>query len=74
VVRPGGRIVVVDYHRPHRLNPLRYLMRPLLALLEPFALDLWQREIGSWLPAGRARLVSKHTYFGGLYQRLVFAV
>jgi ubiquinone/menaquinone biosynthesis C-methylase UbiE len=74
VVRPGGRIVVVDYHRPHRFNPLRYLMRPMLALLEPFALDLWQREIGSWLPAGRARLVSKHTYFGGLYQRLVFAV
>ncbi|HEX7156642.1 MAG TPA: rhodoquinone biosynthesis methyltransferase RquA [Burkholderiaceae bacterium] len=74
VVRPGGRIVVVDYHGPHRLHPLRYLMRPLLAVLEPFALDLWRREIGSWLPAGRARLLSKQTYFGGLYQRLVFAV
>jgi len=72
VVRPGGKVIFVDYHRPARSNPLRYLMKPLLALLEPFALDLWLREIGAWLPATlQPRSLKKQTYFGGLYQKVV---
>ena len=72
VVKPGGRVVVVDYHRPHGLNPLRLLMKPVLSWLEPFALDLWRCEVSSWLPEELAEpRVQKTTYFGGLYQRLV---
>jgi len=72
VVRPGGKVIFVDYHRPVRSNPFRYLMKPVLALLEPFALDLWFREIGAWLPATlRPRSLEKQTYFGGLYQKVV---
>lgn len=72
VVRPGGKVIFVDYHRPVRSNPFRYLMKPVLALLEPFALDLWFREIGSWLPAAmEPRSLEKQTYFGGLYQKVV---
>lgn len=72
VVKPGGRMVVVDYHRPHGLNPMRLLMKPLLSRLEPFALDLWRSELRRWLPDELAdRRVCKTTYFGGLYQRLV---
>ncbi len=74
VVRPGGRIVVVDYALPRRSNPLRYLFRPVLALLEPFALDLWRDEIAAWLPAcagDRGHALRKETYFGGLYQKVV---
>jgi len=72
VVKPGGRVVVVDYHRPHWLNPLRVFMKPLLFRLEPFALDLWKRDISHWLPheAAGSRLY-KTTFFGGLYQRIV---
>jgi ubiquinone/menaquinone biosynthesis C-methylase UbiE len=72
VVRPGGKVIFVDYHRPVRSNPFGYLMKPVLALLEPFALDLWFREIGAWLPATlRPRSLEKQTYFGGLYQKVV---
>jgi ubiquinone/menaquinone biosynthesis C-methylase UbiE len=71
VVKPGGKVVIVDYARPHWWNPLRYLWRPLLALLEPFALELWRDDITAWMPAsGGARLTSRRL-FGGLYQMVV---
>jgi len=71
VVRPGGRIVIVDYHKPHPLNPLYWPMVAILRTLEPFAMDLWDDPIETWLPplpAG-ARL-TRETSFGGLYQRV----
>jgi ubiquinone/menaquinone biosynthesis C-methylase UbiE len=71
VVRPGGKIVIVDYAMPLRWNPLRYLWRPLLALLEPFALDLWRHEVAHWLPADARARSHKQSFFGGLYQKLV---
>ena len=70
VVRPGGRIVIVDYHPPSRFNPIWWLMRVVFATLEPFAIDLWRHEIAEYLPAAPAAL-EKRTYFGGLYQKLV---
>lgn len=72
VTKPGGKIVVVDYHRPWRTNPFRYIMTPILKLLEPYALDLWRKEIIDWVPSGlRPREVHKETCFGGLYQQVV---
>src|SRR5450631_4505282 len=71
VVRPGGKIVIVDYALPHWWHPLRYLWRPLLALLEPFALDLWCDEIVHWLPAAARSGWRKQSFFGGLYQKVV---
>jgi ubiquinone/menaquinone biosynthesis C-methylase UbiE len=72
VTRPGGKLVFVDYHKPKRANPFRYLMVPVLTLLEPFAMDLWNGEIKDWLPpATTYRTLDKQTYFGGLYQKVV---
>jgi len=72
VVRPGGKIVLVDYARPRWWNPLRYLWGPVLALLEPFALDLWRNELAEWLPQSCRRL-RKRSFFGGLYQQLAIS-
>lgn len=64
--------MVVDYHQAANINPLRYMMLPVFTLLEPFAAELCRREIAAWVPdEGGARLVSKHTYCGGLYQKVV---
>jgi ubiquinone/menaquinone biosynthesis C-methylase UbiE len=71
VVKPGGKIVLVDYHRPHGWW-LRRAMGALLRRLEPFALDLWQGEIADFLPAGIGLGPSrKETSFDGLYQKVV---
>lgn len=75
VTKPGGKIVIVDYHLPNRLHPLRYLFRPVLHWLEPFALDLWNHDLETWLPKSiRAERIQKETLFGGLYQKLVIAI
>lgn len=72
VVKPGGKIVIVDYHRPAALHPLRLLMRGIFHRLEPYAMDLWNHEVVDFLPADRRpAAIEKLTYFGGLYQKLV---
>ena len=71
VTRPGGKVVFIDYHRPSRLNPLRYLMRPVLRWLEPFALDLWDTELPDYLPPGiEPNRTRQDFYCGGLYQKM----
>jgi len=70
VLAPGGKLVVVDYHRPVAMHPLRPLMRQVFRHLEPYATDLWQHEVAEFMPTGTAPF-RKDTYFGGLYQKLV---
>ena len=72
VLKPGGKLVIVDYHRPAQLHPLRPLMRQVFLYLEPYALDLWDHEIEHFMPTCVApAAVEKQTFFGGLYQKLV---
>lgn len=69
VLKPGGRIVLVDYHQPTRWNPWRYWFTPFLKWLEPFAHALWGKELTHWFaPQAGLEMVHKTTVFGGLYQ------
>jgi ubiquinone/menaquinone biosynthesis C-methylase UbiE len=72
VVKPGGKVVIVDYHRPAWWHPMRPLMRLVFRRLEPYAIDLWRHEVAEFLPRGvRTTSLRKRTHFGGLYQTLV---
>jgi ubiquinone/menaquinone biosynthesis C-methylase UbiE len=72
VVRPGGKIVIVDYHLPVPWHPLRLLMTGVFRKLEPYAMDLWQNEIEAFMPQlAKPASITKKTYYGGLYQKLV---
>jgi len=72
VVKPGGRIVIVDYHRPSTWHPLRPLLRLVLRKLKPYAFELWKNDIEAFLPqASKPASSRKSTYFGGLYQKVV---
>ena len=72
VTHPGGRVIFVDYHGPRRSNPMRYIMKPILGMLEPFAMDLWREELPAFMPAEiKPEQISSNFYFGGLYQKVV---
>ena len=70
VLKPGGRLVIVDYHEPEKWHPLRSVMKWILRTFEPFAMDLWRHDIAEWFPAGAVAACEKRTSFGGLYQLL----
>lgn len=75
MLKPGGQLVIVDYHRPSTMNPLFWPMQGILRTLEPYAMDLWRQPISDWLPAGVEIRESRHrTLFGGLYQMLTLTV
>ena len=70
-VRPGGKVVFIDYHKPHWAHPLKPVTSLVFDTLEPFAKGLWANEISSYASAKEGFVWSKQTYFGGLYQKTV---
>jgi ubiquinone/menaquinone biosynthesis C-methylase UbiE len=69
VIRPGGKLVVVDYAQPSTWHPARYVWLPVLRILEPFAHGFWQRDLTDWLPGSCSGAALDRTrFFGGLYQ------
>ncbi len=70
-VAPGGRVVFVDYHKPHWAHPLKPLMSVVFDTLEPFAKGLWRHEIVDLANLPDRFAWRKETYFGGLYQKVV---
>jgi hypothetical protein len=51
---------------------MRYVMKPILTMLEPFAMDLWREELPAFMPPEiKPEQLTSNFYFGGLYQKVV---
>jgi SAM-dependent methyltransferase len=70
-IRPGGKVIFVDYHRPHGAHPLKAVMSLVFEALEPFAKALWSAEIRDFAAKPERFAWSKKTYFAGMYQKTV---
>jgi ubiquinone/menaquinone biosynthesis C-methylase UbiE len=72
VLKPGGKLVLVDYSKPVAWHPVRFGLLPILGRLEPFAPALWRDGIVGHLPDGiRPRTIEQTPIFQGLYERVV---
>ena len=67
----GGKAIFIDYHLPSSLNPLKYFIRAINRLYQPFAEALWKTPIREMANDNENYTWSKQTYFGGIYQKVV---
>lgn len=70
-LRPDGRAVFIDYHRPAFWHPLSPVQALVFALLEPFAARLWHRPVNEFSSRPGRFLWRKEIWFGGFFQKLV---
>ena len=70
-VVPGGKVIFVDYHKPHFAHPLKVVSSLVFDTLEPFAKELWRNEIAEFASAADGFVWRKQTCFGGLFQKVI---
>lgn len=70
-VRPGGKLVFVDYHKPHWAHPLKLITSIVFDTLEPYAKGLWREELASFAGNDARFEWRKEVYFGKLFQKVV---
>lgn len=63
-----GEVLFVDYHGPARWHPVRYILKWVNRVLEPFAEALWDNEISHYASHASKFDWHKETIFGGVYQ------
>ncbi len=70
-VKEGGSVIFIDYHNPVKWHPLRYVVRMINRLYQPFAEKLWDREIHTFAENKTDFIWRKSAYFGRMYQKVV---
>lgn len=70
-VKPGGKLMFVDYHEPGMWHPMRPIIWLVFKWLEPFAKALWRNELWEYVDDRDQFEWRKETIFGGLYQKVV---
>lgn len=71
VEKNNAKAIFIDYHNPAKLNPIRQILRLVNRFLEPFANEIWQKEIERFAQNPERFHWQKETFFGGVYQKVV---
>jgi ubiquinone/menaquinone biosynthesis C-methylase UbiE len=70
-VRPGGKFVCIEYHKPHWAHPLKPITSFVFDTLEPFAKGMWRHEIKDLAERPESFRWHKRRIFGSLFQKVV---
>jgi len=70
-VRPGGKLIFIDYHKPHWAHPLKAITSFVFDTLEPFAKGMWRNEIRDYAENPEQFSWRKEKFFGSLFQKVV---
>ena len=70
-VKDKGKVVFIDYNNPRPWHPLRYVVKVINRLYQPFAEKIWDREIHTFATKKTDFIWRKTTYFGRMYQKVV---
>ncbi|VAW34737.1 hypothetical protein MNBD_GAMMA01-570 [hydrothermal vent metagenome] len=70
-IKTDGKLVIVDYHKPHWAHPIKPITSIVFDLLEPYAKTLWQQSIRSLASEPEHYKWKYSNYFGGLFQKIV---
>lgn len=70
-VRSGGKVIFIDYHKPHWAHPIKPLTSLIFRLLEPYAKGLWHHNIETFAGEAADMEWRKETFFGGLFQKVI---
>lgn len=63
-----GEVLFVEYHRPSIWQPIRWVLKVVNYLLEPFAQAVWDHDISHFASHPERYEWEKETLFGGVYQ------
>ena len=68
-----GKAIFIDWHNPLRFHPLRYIVRMVNRLRNPFVEKLWDRQIDTYVDTTLKSKFTwrKSTYFGRMFQKVV---
>jgi len=70
-LRPGGKFVCIEYHKPHWAHPLKPVTSLVFDTLEPFAKGMWRNEVREFASGSDRYTWHKQTFFGSLFQKVV---
>lgn len=71
MVKPDGKVVFVDYHKPRWWHPLKLITSVVFDTLEPFAKGLWRQQISDFADRPEQYSWRTETIFGQLFQKTV---
>ena len=71
VLKPGGKLVVIDYANPVWWHPAPFTSIPVYSLLKPYAVEVWNNGLQKVLPEMAGSNWRRESYFGNLFQKLV---